>query len=287
MRRALRWLRNGVVTLVVLLLLFAATVYARSEWIVRRAYEEPLVSLPVPTDSASIAEGGRLALVHGCRGCHTNTLTGEFLVDDPMLARLVAPNLTASVRRYSDPELVRIIRRGVRPNGRSVWAMASEMYAPLTDADLGRILAYLHSLPEAPGPDPMLRLGPLGRFGIAVGQFTSAAALVHETDSLTAAGAFPRTGDVHADGAYLVRTSCTECHGLTLTGADSVPDLRIAAGYTLEQFAHFFKTGEALGGRELKTMSRMARGRFSHLTDPEVAAIHGYLVARAAALPPP
>jgi cytochrome c553 len=285
MHRALRWLRNIVVTLAVLSLVFAVTVYALSERIVRRAYDEPLVSLPVPADSASIAEGGRLALVHGCRGCHTNTLTGEFLVDDPMLARLVAPNLTASVRRYSDPELVRIIRRGVRPNGRSVWAMASEMYAPLSDADLGQILAYLHSLPEAPGPDPMLSLGPLGRFGIAIGQFTSAAALVRETDSLTAAGAFPTSGEANAEGAYLVRTSCTECHGLTLTGGDSVPDLRIAAGYTPEQFAHFFKTGEALGGRELKTMSNMARTRFSHLTDAEVAAIHEYLVARAAALP--
>lgn len=286
MHRALRWLRNIVVTLAVLSLVFVVAVYALSERIVRRAYDEPLVSLPVPADSASIAEGGRLALVHGCRGCHTNALTGEFLVDDPMLARLVAPNLTASVRRYSDPELVRIIRRGVRPNGRSVWAMASEMYAPLSDEDLGRILAYLHSLPEAPGPDPMLSLGPLGRFGITVGQFTSAAALVRETDSLTAAGAFPTSGEANARGAYLVRTSCTECHGLTLRGGDSVPDLRIAAGYTPEQFAHFFKTGEALGGRELKTMSNMARSRFSHLTDAEVAAIHGYLVARAAALPP-
>jgi cytochrome c553 len=286
MHRALRWLRNLVVALAVLMVAVVATVYARSEWIVRRSYHEPLVSLPVPTDSASIAEGGRLALVHGCRGCHTSTLTGDLLVDDPMLARLVAPNLTASVRRYSDPELVRIIRRGVRPDGRSVWAMASEMYAPLSDADLGRILAYIHSLPEAPGPGPMLQLGPMGRFGITVGQFTSAAGLVREADSLTAAGAFPGPGEANAEGAYLVRTSCTECHGLTLTGGDSVPDLRIAAGYTLEQFAHFFKTGEALGGRELKTMSKMARSRFSHLTDSEVAAIHGYLVARAAALPP-
>jgi mono/diheme cytochrome c family protein len=285
MPRALRWLRNLVLTLAVLLVVFVAAVYARSEWIVRRTYDEPLVSIAIPTDSASVAEGGRLALVHGCRGCHTNTLTGEYLVDDPMLARLVAPNLTASVRRYSDPELVRIIRRGVRPNGRSVWAMASEMYALLDDEDLGRILAYLHSLPEAPGPDPMLRLGPLGRFGIAVGEFTPAAVLVHEVDSLTEAGTFPKSGDANAAGAYLVRTSCTECHGLTLEGGDSVPDLRIAAGYSPEQFAHFFGTGEALGGRELKTMSRMARGRFSHLTDAEVAAIHGYLVARAAALP--
>jgi hypothetical protein len=56
------------------------------------------------------------------------------------------------------------------------------------------------------------------------------------------------------------------------------PDLRIAAGYTLEQFTHFMRTGKA---RELKLMSDMARRRFSHFTEDEIAELHGYLVARA------
>jgi hypothetical protein len=68
---------------------------------------------------------------------------------------------------------------------------------------------------------------------------------------------------------------------VTLSG-DFGPDLRIAAGYTPEQFAHFFKTGEALGGRETEMMSQVARNRFSRLTDVEVAAIYAYLMARAA-----
>lgn len=280
MHRALRWLRNLVLALAALVLLAAATLWALSERIVRRTYEEPLVTIPIPDDSASIAEGSRLAWVHGCRGCHTETLAGQYFEDDFLIGRIVAPNLTAAAQQYSDPELLRIIRRGVRPDGRSVLAMPSEMFASLTDADVGKIIAYIRSLPPVPGFPRSITLGPMAWLGLVMSKYYPAVALVAKTDSVTASGYFPSGAALHADGAYLARTSCTECHGETLHG-DFGPDLRIAAGYTPEQFAHFFKTGEALGGRETKMMSGVARNRFSRLTDAEVAAVYGYLIARA------
>jgi mono/diheme cytochrome c family protein len=243
---------------------------------------EPLVSISIPTDSASIADGGRLAWVHGCRGCHTETLAGQYFADDLLIGRIVAPNLTAAAQQYSDAELLRMIRRGVRPDGRSVLAMPSEMFAPLTDADAGKIIAYIRSLPPVPGFPRSITLGPMAWLGLVTSKYYPTVALVARSDSITASGYYPTGEEPHADGAYLARTACSECHGLTLSG-DFGPDLRIAAGYTPEQFAHFFKTGEALGGRETKLMSEVARNRFSHLTDAEVAALYGYLVARAAA----
>lgn len=284
MHRVLRWLRNLVLALVALVLLAAATLYALSERIVRRTYEEARFPIPIPDDSASIAEGGRLAWVHGCRGCHTETLAGQDFEDNFLIGHIVAPNLTAAAQQYSDPELVQIIRRGVRPNGRSVLAMPSEMFTPLTDADLGKIIAYIRSLPPVPGFPPGISLGPLAWTGLVTAKYRPAAELAILTDSITASGYYPGGGEPHAEGAYLARTSCTECHGLTLDG-DFGPDLRIAAGYTPEQFAHFFKTGEALGGRETNMMSKVARSRFSRLTDAEVAAVYSYLVARAATPP--
>ena len=284
MHRAFRWIRNLILALLALVLLAAATMYALSERIVRRTYEEALVTIPIPGDSSSIADGSRLAWIHGCRGCHTETLAGQNFADDFLIGRIVAPNLTASAQQYSDPELVRIIRRGVRPDGRSVLAMPSEMFAPLTDADIGKIIAYIRSLPPVPGFPRDIALGPRAWLGLVTGQYHPAAVLVGQADSLTASGYFPTGGEAHADGAYLARTACSECHGVTLRG-DFGPDLRIAAGYTPEQFAHFFKTGEALGGRETKMMSGVARERFSYFTDAEVAAVYGYLVARAATLP--
>jgi cytochrome c553 len=284
MHRVLRWIRNMVLAFVALVLLAAATLYALSERIVRRSHEAPLVTIPIPADSASVAEGSRLAWVHGCRGCHTETLAGQYFEDDFLIGRIVAPNLTLAAQQYSDPELVRIIRRGVRPDGRSVLAMPSEMFAPLTDADLGKIIAYIRSLAPVPGFPRSITLGPMAWLGLVTHQYSPSAVLVAKADSITASGYYPAGGEPNADGAYLARTACSECHGLTLNG-DFGPDLRIAAGYTPEQFAHFFKTGEALGGRETKMMSGVARNRFSRLTDAEVSAIYAYLVARAATLP--
>lgn len=286
MHRALRRLRNLVAAVVILMLIAAAAVYALSERIVRRTYDEPLVSIPIPTDSVSIAEGDRLTWIHGCRGCHMKDLSGQWFEDDFLIGRLAAPNLTEAAQKYSDAELVRIIRRGVRPDGKSVLAMPSEMFTPLTDTDLGAIISYIRSVPPVSGLSRTVELGPMARFGLVTGQYEPSAVWVHKADSLTGSGYFPAAGDSNALGAYLARTSCTECHGLTLDG-DFGPDLRIAAGYTPEQFAHFFKTGEALGGRELKLMSVMARNRFSHLTDEEEGALYSYLVARAAAQAPP
>jgi len=275
-------LRSVGVSLLVLLLAAAALLYGLSERIIRRTYAAPLVSVEVPTDSGAIAEGGRIALIHGCRGCHGPDGSGKVWDDDFAFGYLAAPSLIAAARSYTDAELARIIRRGVRPDGRSVWAMPSEMFAPLTDADVGLILAWLRSRPPAPGVARRFRPGPLARWEILRGEYLPAAVLVAVTDSLTAAGVFPQDDEPQARGAYLARTACPECHNLTLEGyPGDTPDLRIAAGYTPAQFAHFLATGEALGGRELALMSLMARNRFSHFTDEEEAQLHGYLLARA------
>jgi cytochrome c1 len=51
----------------------------------------------------------------------------------------------------------------------------------------------------------------------------------------------------------------------------------MAAAYDIEQFKHFMRTGKAAGDRELKMMSGVARGRYKHLTDSELEAVHNYL----------
>lgn len=75
------------------------------------------------------------------------------------------------------------------------------------------------------------------------------------------------------------------CHGGDLRGSPdgSTPALAIAAAYTLDEFARLMSTGVALGDRELDLMARVARGRFAHFTDDEVAAVHAYLQTLASA----
>ena len=280
MKRIMRWLRFGALSVVLLLVLGGAIVYVLSERILRRTYTEPRVKIAVPEDPVSIREGHRLALIRGCAGCHGTEVNGAVFIDEPLLARLIAPNLTAAVRSYANADLVRIIRRGVRPDGSSVIGMPSEMFSGLTDADLGKILAYLSSAPAQPGLGPERRLGPVARIGFVAGKLRPAAELARRAGHLS--GSWPRDADSTAPGAYLARTSCTECHGLDLRGGDQAPDLRIAAGYSFEAFTELMRRGKALGNRELPLMSQVARTRFRHFTDQELRNLHTYLVARAA-----
>jgi mono/diheme cytochrome c family protein len=278
-KRLLRWVGIALGCLAVLAIAALAAAYLLSERALRRTYNIPAVQLTIPTDAEAVLEGQRLATVHGCfSGCHGAHAAGHVLFDQPLIGRIVAPNLTSSVRRYSDAQLAVAIRNGVRPDGRSMLVMPAEVFAPLTDADLVRIIAFLKSLPAVPGPGPDVSLGPIGRIGFALGKFKTAAQLAAEAIPP------PQAGDEQAAfGRYLARTSCAQCHGTRLLG-DSNPDftsptLQVVAAYSPEAFAQLLTTGIALGGRELKTMSPWARENLSHLTDGEITALYSYLRA--------
>lgn len=93
----------------------------------------------------------------------------------------------------------------------------------------------------------------------------------------------PEPTDSLRFGEYLARTACTECHGNELEGEmGGPPDLVVAAAYSRENFARLMRTGVAVGERDLRTMSVVARGRFSHFTGAEIRALHAYLRERAA-----
>jgi cytochrome c553 len=283
MKRLVRWLGIALGSLIALAIISYTIVYIISERILRRTYDVPAVAISIPSDSPSIVEGRRLATIRGCvGGCHGKEVAGAIMFDQPMIGRVVAPNLTAAVRKYSDSELVGIIRNGVRPGGRSMMVMPAEEFVLLTDQDVGRIIAFLKSLPAVEGPGPSLSLGPLGRIGIAVGQFKPVAQLIAETipppDATSKEGAY---------GRYLARTTCASCHGTSLRG-DSNPDftspsLQLVAAYSPESFAQLMGAGVALGGRNLGTMSPWARQHLSHLTDSEITALYSYLHAMPAA----
>src|SRR6516164_8295336 len=167
MSRLLRSIAIAFGALVALGIIAFGVVYVLSERIVRHTYEVPAAAVSIPTDPAAITEGRRLATILGCFGdCHGRHGEGRVMFDQPMIARIVAPNLTSAVRRYTDVQLATIIRQGVRPGGRSMLVMPSEAFVALTDADLGRIVAYLRSLPAVEGPGPLVSPGPVGRIGL-------------------------------------------------------------------------------------------------------------------------
>jgi len=282
MRRLLRWFGFAAAGLAALAVVSAIVVYGLSERVLRRRYPPPAAptfAAALPADSAALAEGRRLAVTRGCYGgCHGQGLAGSVFFDEPGVARLVAPDLTAAARRYSDAELERIVRLGVRPDGRSVFGMPSQSFHDLSDDDLGRILAFIRGQPPAAGGfGPSLHVGPLGRVGLVTARFEPTAVIVRrDAVGTTPRAERPGVDDSLALGRYLARTACAECHGGHLRGGLG-PALVVAAAYTPSEFDHLLRTGEAKGGRELGLMSRVARSRFSLLTNEEVAALHAYL----------
>lgn len=279
-------MRLGIAGAVIagLVVLAAAAVYVRSMLVLGRRYDVALLPIVVPTDSGSVAEGARLAATRGCPGCHGARLEGRVFFEERGVARLVAPNLTRAVREYSDAELARVIRHGVRRDGHSVFAMPSATFAGLSDADLGCLIAFLRSVPPVDGPGYELAVGPLGRLGIATGKFRPVAAdLDHAATDAGAAGtAATRRGALQNPkvlGAYVARTACAECHGTDLRGDPAIggPNLTVVAGYSQADFTTLLRTGVASGGRELAMMSPTARQRFVHLTDDEVLGLYLYL----------
>lgn len=277
MKKLLRWTAIAIAMLVAIVIAGYGIVYLLAERKLGERFPIPPVTITVPTDSASIAEGGRLAVVRGCvGGCHGTEARGGVMFDEPIIARIVAPNLTAAVRRYGDAELVVAIRNGLRPDGRSMMVMPSEAFVALTDDDVGKIIAFLRSLPAGPGPDANVSPGPLGRFGIVTGKFKTVAQEI--------AGTVPppeAAGDEAQRGRYLARSICGACHAPDLHGASNPSftsaDLALVAAYSADDFTRLMRTGVALGGRRVGVMSQWSPAHLAHLTDAEIAALYAYL----------
>ena len=286
MKTILKWTRRIALVLIALVILAVAGIYVWSQPSLGRSFDVAAHPVDVPPDAVSIAEGTRLARIRGCYdGCHGTGYEGDAsfedggLVSNLLFARLESPDLTRVASAYNDSEMERVIRHGVRPGGKSVIAMPSTMFQSLSDEDLGKILASIRSQPVGSGAETYVRIGPMARVLFMRGVFPLAADVI-DHDAVHPA-ATPT--DAAGLGRYLAYGVCTECHGDRLEGVPAAgpfpptPPLAVVAGYSREQFGTLMKTGVPASGSELGLMAEVARGRFSHFTEPEVDALYGHL----------
>jgi mono/diheme cytochrome c family protein len=107
-------------------LAFCAYVYASNQRMLLRVYPVAPVSFAAASGSEAVQRGKALADITGCTDCHGETLQGgAFGEPDWLHGHYYASNLTRMARGYSDADLDRIVRQGVRPDGRGVVAMPS------------------------------------------------------------------------------------------------------------------------------------------------------------------
>lgn len=102
-----------------------------------------------------------------CVECHGQNFGGGVMVDDPMLGRLLGPNITAGpggrTADYSAADWDRIVRHGVRPDGHPA-AMPSSDFQRMSDQELSDVVAYIRSRPGGdPSWPPVANLTPTGR----------------------------------------------------------------------------------------------------------------------------
>src|SRR5260370_27227211 len=94
-----------------------AGIYGVSAWEMSARHAVVGPALRVTAAASMAAEGGRLAHVNGCYGCHGDDLAGHLFVDRFYIGRLSAPHLTRIMPHYGDPQIPDAIREGVRAAG--------------------------------------------------------------------------------------------------------------------------------------------------------------------------
>jgi mono/diheme cytochrome c family protein len=272
------------------LLLVAAVIvtYVSSERTLRARVDVPLPSLAIPDDSVALARGARLVPLLGCPGCHGPDLGGKVFLDEPGVARLVAPNLTRGPggrgADYTDMELARALREGVRRTGHQLFVMPTAEFHSLTDADLGTVIAAVRRYPPRASATPPTRIKWLGRLGIATGRYPVSRHYLPEAAPRPAA---TPAGITVEHGRYLAHAICTECHvatgDVTPTSAGEPPHMNVLAAYDAAGLRRVVSEGIAQDGRALRPM--MGGGRFAGLTDEELASLALYFRSRLAPSP--
>jgi len=254
---------------------------------------------PASAGGQSLLERGAYLVRHvaACGNCHTplgpegpvpgQELAGRFVISLPEFDAY-APNITpAAIGDWTDAELARAIREGIRPDGRVLGPpMAFPLYRHISDADMAAIIAYLRSVPpvESDVPRSVFRIPLPESYGPPLGPVEG-----------------PAEGETVEYGAYLAGpvAHCIECHtpmegphhdyenrlgaggrvldgpwGLAIT-ANLTPAPHALARWSDAEVIDMIRTGHRPDGSAM--MPPMGYGFYAGMSDRDARAILAYL----------
>lgn len=287
--------------------LLVVTALAVLEWGWRRRFDVPYPSVDASHDPTLVARGDYLVYsAAACAYCHVPReqwpaldrgerlpLTGHHLFRLPfgdIYSANVTPDSETGIGSHSDAALARMLRYGVRADGRAAFPIM-EMH--LADDDEAAVIAYLRSRPPASHRVPEHRFSSIGK---AIMAFTVAPSLNGPSlRPVSPAGATIERGEYLANDV----SSCASCHtdrgengalvGPRFAGgqrmdvaADATrvyvtpnltpdPESSPIGQWSEDAFVARFRQGPLLDG------TPMPWGAFARLTDDDLRAIYRYL----------
>ncbi|MDX1675360.1 MAG: cytochrome c [Longimicrobiales bacterium] len=277
-----------------------------------RTFDAPYPPLAAVDDPAVIERGRYLVFgpAH-CAACHAPgemvekldlegepPLSGGFTYPLPF-GTLHFPNITpdpeTGIGRYTDGEVARVLRYGVKPNGQALLPVME--YQNISDEDIVAILSYLRSRPAVRREVPATALNLMGRV---------LKAFVFEPvgPSGSPPAVSPPEEATVERGEYLANrvAQCAQCHTRRNMGDMSFAGPRFAGGAELnEPFAPDYtfvtpnltphpRTGALAGWTEDRFVERFRAGRtveaspmmwelFQRMSDTDLRAIYRYLMS--------
>ncbi len=194
--------------------------------------------------------------------CHGTDLGGGKTMDMGPLGTFSGPNISAGGlgAAYSDGELARIIRHGIKKDGRSVTFMPAHEVEWLPDSDIVAVVSYLRTLPAVSRPNGPIQLGLLAK---VLDRMDMIPLDIARRIDHAKVGSGPAPSPTKEYGALLGK-GCTGCHGANLSGGpipgappelpiplNLTPDASGLKGWTFEDFDRLLLQGIRKNGKKL------------------------------------
>ncbi|HVY30946.1 MAG TPA: c-type cytochrome [Polyangiaceae bacterium] len=268
---------------------FAALELQAYEESLEKTYDVPVPTLAASTDPEIIARGNHVATaLAGCanKDCHGADLGGGNTLDMGPIGKFTGPNITQGGLGavYTDGELARLVKHGIKKDGRSVRFMPVQDFSWLPDDDVTALVSYLRSVPAVARPNGPTSLTALGKVLDRQDLVLIDIARRIDHTRITTSPA----PSANADYGRFVARACSGCHGEHFGGGpipgappslpvprNLTPDPTGLAGWTYQEFERALTQGVRKNGDALNPF--MPYETFRGLDEAEKRALYAYL----------
>jgi hypothetical protein len=222
----------------------------------------------------------------GCalKDCHGPDFGAGKTTDGGPIGIMAAPNVSNIVPAYSDGELGRLIRHGVKKDRHTVRFMSVHEFNWFNDADVVAVISYLRTVPPVDRATSAMTIKTLGKILDRKGLIPIDIARRIDHEHIETG---PPPSPTAEYGRFIARL-CSGCHGESFGGGpipgappdfpvplNLTPDATGLQGWTYEDFEHIAKTGVRKNGKKLAEF--MPIEAIANMDDVERHALWAYL----------